>query len=364
MESPSAPSALAARGDGEEASKPAPSPTRVPHADAVELSRFLEKPAAAAMRKRDYTRAIALYRGLVAARGEGDPIALDLARAWTLAGRYDEAGEVLDQFLAAARDEKLIEGARRERERISKARFFFDKSFDIPPASGEAERCFDLGRKNFRRGKYAEALVYYQMGHALDVNFPGFLRELGATYEKLGAHKERLDFYTRYLLLRPLGKNADFVRKQLEASKADLGVLSVESSLPCDEFWLSGTRGGRLPVQGLKVPPGKFKALCVSFQHELAYFEYATVETGKAAALRFRWAIVENELKSPLGRIRIQDPRSEGDMIDLGVSATAVGVVLPDDDRAIAVELVSEDGSRNERRYIRLAPGQRYKLAW
>jgi tetratricopeptide (TPR) repeat protein len=338
--------------------------SRVPHADAVELSRFLEKPAAASMRKREYTRAIALYRGLVSARGEGDRIALDLARAWTLAGRYDEAGEVLDAFAAASRNDKLIETARRERERIAKARFFFDKSFDIPPATVEAERCFDLGRKSFRRGKYGDALVYYQMGHALDVNFPGFLRELGATYEKVGAHQERLDFYTRYLLLRPIGKNADFVRKQLEASKAELGVLNVESSLPCDEFWLSGTRGARLPVQNLKVPPGKFKALCVNFQHELAYFEYATITAGKTSTLKFRWAIIENHLKNPLGRIRVQDPRSEGDMIDLGVSSTAVGVVVPDQDRAIPVELVSEDGTRSQRRYIRLVPGQRHRMAW
>jgi tetratricopeptide (TPR) repeat protein len=333
-------------------------------AEAAELSEFLEKPATTAMRRRQYTRAIALYRGLVAARGEGHPIALDLARAWTLAGRYDEAGEVLDAFLAASRDSKLRAGAQAERDRIAKARFFFDKSFDIPPATGEAERCFDLGRKAYRKRKFSEALLYYKMGHALDANFPGFLRELGATYEKLGALDERLAFYTSYLRLRPIGKNADFVRKQLEESKTELGVLNVDSSLPCDEFWLSGTRGARLPVRSLKVPPGKFKALCVNFAHELAYFEYATVKPDKETTLQFRWAIIENQLANPLGRIRIEDPRSAGDMIDLGVSSTAVGVVVPAEDRPVQVELVAEDGTRNERRFLRLTPGQRYKLAW
>ncbi|HEY8142747.1 MAG TPA: tetratricopeptide repeat protein, partial [Kofleriaceae bacterium] len=194
---------------------PAPPPAALAGIDRVALSRFLEKPARAAMQARRYPRAIALYRGLAAARGPGNPIALDLARAWTLAGRYEDAADVLDDFIATASELALVEQARAERDRVRKQRFFFDKGFAVPPATGEARRAFDLGRRAFRKKRFAEALVYYETGHALDPEMPGFLRELGATYDRLGAPAERLAFYQRYLHLRPLGQNADFVRRQL-----------------------------------------------------------------------------------------------------------------------------------------------------
>lgn len=315
------------------------------------------------MQRRAYPRAIGLFRGLVAARGPGHPIALDLARAWTLAGRYDEAADVLDAFLAASRDARLVDQARSERDRIGKARFFFDQRFEVPPATAEARRCFDLGRAAYRRRRFGEALAYYEIGYVLDPEMPGFLRELGATYDRLGASQERLAFYSKYLQLRPLGRNADFVRHQLEQRGAPLGALDVSSSLPCDEFWLSATTGVKLPLKHLVLPPGRYKALCVNFAHELAYFEYVAIEPRKTTSLQFRWALIENQLTGPLGRIRIEDPRS-GDLVDLGVSASAVGVVVPEEDRALRIELAAEDGSRKASRYLRLAPGRRYIVRW
>ena len=356
----------------DEASPPAPAasppptqPRRAVHPDVdrVAISAFLEQPARLAIKRRDHTRAVALYRGLVAARGAGDRAALDLAQAWTLVGRYDEAGEVLDAFLANSQDRALIGRARAERERVGKARLFFDREFVLQPATAEARRCFALGRRAFRKQRFAEALAYYEMGHALAPDMPGFLRELGATYDRLGARSERVAFHTRYLQSRPLGKNADYVRKQLEQVNAPLGSLDVSSSLPCDEFWLAGTSGTSLPIKALKLPPGRFKALCVSFVHELAYFEYVTIQPRQVTRLTFRWAVVENKLRDPLGRIRIEDARS-GDLIDLGVSSPAIGVVVPADDRALRVELVAEDGTRRESRYLRLSPGGRYDVRW
>lgn len=342
---------------------PAPPPAALAGIDRVALSRFLEKPARAAMQARHYPRAIALYRGLAAARGPGNPIALDLARAWTLAGRYEDAADVLDDFIATATELALVEQARAERDRVRKQRFFFDKGFAVPPATGEARRAFDLGRRAFKKKRFAEALIYYETGHALDPDMPGFLRELGATYDKLGAPAERLAFYQRYLHLRPLGQNADFVRRQLIAARAPLGQLNVSSALQCDEFWMGGTRGSKLPMRAIKLPPGTFKLLCVNFGHELAYFEYATVEAGKTTDVRFRWAIVENRLTDPLGRIRIEDPRS-GDMIDVGVSSPSVGVIVPPDGRALRIDVVSEEGSRREERYLTLKDGGHYPVAW
>jgi hypothetical protein len=126
---------------------------------------------------------------------------------------------------------------------------------------------------------------------------------------------------------------------------------------------MGGTRGTKLPMRAIKLPPGTFKLLCVNFGHELAYFEYATVEAGKTTDVRFRWAIVENRLTSPLGRIRIEDPRS-GDMIDVGVSSPSVGVIVPPDGRALRIDVVSEEGSRREERYLTLRDGGRYPVAW
>jgi len=126
---------------------------------------------------------------------------------------------------------------------------------------------------------------------------------------------------------RPFGANAEVVRAELAKDKDVLGTLHVSSSLPCTELWVNRQRvTGKLLDQGIVVAPGNYKGLCFNPTFEMALFEYATVEAGKPATMTFRWAIVENKLERPLGRIALENAKAPGVMIDLGITATAVGV--------------------------------------
>ena len=51
-------------------------------------------------------------------------------------------------------------------------------------------------------------------------------------------------------------------------------------------------------------------------------------------------------------------------MIDVGVSSPSVGVIVPPDGRALRIDVVSEEGSRREERYLTLRDGGRYPVAW
>jgi hypothetical protein len=60
----------------------------------------------------------------------------------------------------------------------------------------------------------------------------------------------------------------------------------------------------------------------------------------------------------------MESPFYRGRMVDLGITKPAVGVVVPEDGRALRLELVAGDGSRREERFIRLQPGQREVIKW
>jgi hypothetical protein len=96
----------------------------------------------------------------------------------------------------------------------------------------------------------------------------------------------------------------------------------------------------------------------------MALFEYATVEPGKPAAMAFRWAIVENKLESPLGRIALENPKAPGTMIDLGITAREVGVAAPPDGRKLRMVLKDDSGIRTEERQVVIAPGQHLTVTW
>jgi hypothetical protein len=190
------------------------------------------------------------------------------------------------------------------------------------------------------------------------------LRELGATYDKLGEQQGKHEFYRRYLVERPLGANADLVRRELAADHL-LGTLLVTSSLPCTELWINRQRvTTKFPEKGLAVAPGEYKGLCFTPKYEMALFEYATIEPGKTTTLAFRWAIVVNALERPLGRIAVENPKAPGTMVDLGITSPEVGVAVPSDGRKLKMRLEDDTGTRREQREVKLAEGQRTVIQW
>jgi hypothetical protein len=336
--------------------------TKTPRA---ELSQFLVHDAEAAVKARDWAHAIPLYEALVVARGEASPEQQQLATLWTLAGQNTDAAAAWDVVARAAADDDVKRKATAEAARLRSAPDPFADKLALAAMPAQAKRAFALARAAVARKDFGDALVYLHLGYALAPELPGFLRELGAVYDKLGEPDRKLDFYRRYLVERPLGANADVLRQELAKDHGALGTLFVSSSLPCSELWLNRERvTGKFPDGGLAVAPGEYKGLCFAPKYEMALFEYATVEAGHSATLAFRWAIVVNALERPLGRIAVENPKAPGMMIDLGITSPEVGVAVPPDGKKLKMRVEDDTGTRREQRDVVVAPGQRIVIQW
>jgi hypothetical protein len=330
----------------------------------AELSQFLVEPAKKAAKARDWGKAIPLYQAIVVARGAGSPEAKELATLLTLATQNERAAEVWKAYAETAPDAKERDNARTEANRLAGTVDPFARELVTAKLDAEAKVAFAAGRKAFNAKDYGDALVYYTMGYQLAPDLAGFLRELGSTFDKLGAPKQKREFYRRYLVQRPFGGNADIVRAELAKEKDVLGTLLVSSSLPCTELWINRQRiAGKLPDKGIVVAPGNYKGLCFNPKYEMALFEYATVEPGKPASMTFRWAIIENKLEKPLGRITLENYKT-GVMMDLGITSPDVGVPAPPDKRKLKMVLKDDSGVRTEDRMIQIEPGQRVVVKW
>src|SRR5690606_3651492 len=219
-------------------------------------------------------------------------------------------------------DEAARTEARTEAARLTASPDPFAEKLVLADMTKEAKKAFSAGRAAFKARQYGDALVLFHMGYALAPDLPGFLRELGSTYDKLGATDRKREFYRRYLVQRPFGANADVVRSELARDKDVLGTLLISSSLPCKELWVNRQRiTGKLPEKGILVAPGAYKGLCFNPKYEMALFEYTMVEPGKPATMTFLWAIVVNKLEKPYGRIALEKHDSPGTMMDLGITS-------------------------------------------
>ena len=333
-------------------------------ASRADMSASLLKAAEAAKKKREFPRAIVLYRAVVVARGPGSPEAVELAEMWALAGKPEQAREVLGAFIAATTDTAARDAAIRTRAALP-AEDPFARQLTLPALTKDATKIFKDGLKTFKKKNYGDALVMYQMGAALDPDLPGFLRELGATYEKLKAPEKAVAFYISYLQQRPFGKNAEVVRKELKKKKVQLGKLSIKTSKECEEVWLGGQLvPKKLPIKDLVVAPGRYRLLCFNGKYGLFYRDFVTVEQGKAATMEFRWAIIVNALEDPYGRISLESSWDPGVMMDLGIDVPELGVPVPDDNRALKMVLTDDARTKSVERFQKLEPGQRYVIKW
>lgn len=330
-----------------------------------EISAFLVSKAEAAAKKGDHAKAIVLLQALVVARGPASDEAKMLAREWTLAAQSEDAIRVLEEYAAGTSDAKDKAWAQSEIIRLKNNPDPFAKQLTLAPLAAEAKDAFKKGRAAFGKKQFGDALVYFHIGYALAPDLPGFLRELGATYDKLQARDKKIEFYRAYLLKRPFGKNADDVRKELSSHRGTLATLSLESSLACEQVWVNGQPvPGKLPQKKLIVAPGRYKAFCLSNKYEFGAFERTTVAAGGEATIKFNWAIVVNKLDKPLGRIAIEKWDEPGTMMDLGVSSPELGVSVPSDGRALKMIVKDDPGTRVEERSVRIRPGETFVVKW
>lgn len=329
------------------------------------MSRFLADKVKSAVTKGDRPRAIVLYQALVIARGPGSPEARELARTLNLVSELEASARAWEAFAAATEDAAAKAEALKEAERLKNTQDPFSKPIQMPVLAVEAKEAFKLGRAAFKKKQYGDALVYFHMGYALAPDLPGFLRELGATYDKLSARDKKAEFYRAYLLKRPFGKNADDVRKELAGQKGTMALLNLESSLPCEQVWVNGQPvPGKLPQKKIIVAPGRYKVFCLSLKYEFGRFERTTIGAGGEATVKFNWALVENKLENPLGRIAIEDPYAEGETVDLGVSSPKIGVLVPSDGKALKMIVKDDSGARVEERSVRIRPGETFVVKW
>lgn len=328
-----------------------------------QLSELFAAPAQKAAKARDWARAIPLYQALVVARGAGGPEGKELATLWALAGQAEDAAEAWRAYAAAAADPSERAAALAEAQRLGAAPDPFAAKLALAALAAEAKQAVALGRAAFAAKQYGDALVYFHMAYALAPELPGSLRELGATYDALGAAAPKRELYRRYLVQRPFGAGSEVARAELAKDSA-LGTLLVASSLPCTEIWVNRQRLAKVPDKGIAVAPGSYKGLCFNPRFEMALFEYATVEAGKPTTMMFRWAIIENLLERPYGRIAIENPKSPGMLIDLGITSKEIGVAAPADGRKLKMVLKDDSGSRTEERMVKIEPGQRIAVRW
>ncbi len=330
----------------------------------TELSAALVKPAEKAAKAHDYAHAIPLYQALAVARGPGSAEQKQLALLWAAAGQNSDAADAWAIY-ASASDGKEKSDALAEATRLSSAPDPFAEKLALAPFIAEAKVAFATARRAFSAKNYGDALVAFHIGYALAPDQPGFLKELGATYDKLDAAERKRELYRRYLVQRPFGPNADVVREELAKDRDALGTLLVSSSLPCSELWVNRQKiSTKLPEKGLVVAPGNYKGLCFNPKYEMALFEYATVEPGKPAAMTFRWAIIANKLDHPLGRIALENAKAPGTMVDLGITSAEIGVAVAADGRKLKMVLKDDSGLRTEERLVQIEPGQRLVVTW
>jgi len=334
------------------------------------MSEYLVKPAKAAEAKKNWPLAVTYYQALTEARGADSQEALDLANMWISAGEFARATEVLNDYIDTTPDAKKRAEQKKIRDNLREAgaRNPFSREFVQQYASKEAVATFDLGRKAFKAGKYADAELYFRMGLRLDPSLAGFLRELGATYDKLKMADRKVYYYRSYLARSPFGKNADFARSELAHDKGALGKLTMKSALPCDGgVWLNAQKlpaKTKLPLKNLPMPPGRHKALCWNVGYEIAQFEVFDVEAGKSKDVVFNWAVIVNKLENPFGRIALEDALNPGTMRMLPLKDTGVGVPVPNDGHPLKVHLESMDRSIQKDILLRIQPGSIETVTW
>jgi len=73
---------------------------------------------------------------------------------------------------------------------------------------------------------------------------------------------------------------------------------------------------------------------------------------------------LENQLEQPYGRIAIENPKSPGMLIDLGITSKEIGVAAPADGRKLRMVLKDDSGIRTEERMVKIEPGQRITVRW
>jgi Flp pilus assembly protein TadD len=313
---------------------------------------WLEKAAEQAVVAGQFARAVALLRGLQALRPRDPSPTLRLGEVFQLAGQYEEAITEYRRFAArpeadAARRVKAETEAKRLEEAPAP---FVDTAFRATPATTEAKRLFEEGKKDAQAKKYDAAVNELQAALLLDPDLPGPYRLLGGVYGKTGDRAQERLFLADYLRVRPDGKIADTVRARLQKEHV-LGTLAVDASFPCKVLVNGRETGKTTPLKGFALPAGKYVVGLVNDNYHIVRNLRVDVTVGKETAKKFAFGILQTRL-DPWARVRV-------DGKDIGLWDEAG---IPEGKHT--VDFKSHDGAKEKKVELDIKGGAHEKLSW
>jgi hypothetical protein len=166
-------------------------------------------------------------------------------------------------------------------------------------AQGPTERAvvlFDEARRHYNLGQYELAADKFAAAIRADPSLPGPYRNLGLTYRALDKCDLALPHFRKYLQLRPNGRHAARVKKEIQYCKGRVGPqertfapigeaqMVVRVSVEGAKIYIDGLLRGASPCGALPVKPGKHT---VSVVHEefLHWTKGVEVRKGEVAAV-------------------------------------------------------------------------------
>jgi len=148
-----------------------------------------------------------------------------------------------------------------------------------PPAHAddraEAESYFRRAGALYEGGRYQEAAKMYQVCVALAPGLAGPYRRLGQSYKALGRCDEAVEHFLKYLALKPAGKYADDIRRDMERCVVEAGIDDEgDEDLRTGQVRMvvtpegarvvfDGEEVGRSPLGAVAMNPGRHQAVVV-----------------------------------------------------------------------------------------------------
>ncbi len=154
----------------------------------------------------------------------------------------------------------------------------------------EAESYFRRGNTLFEDGRYEEAAKMFKVCVALAPGLAGPYRRLGQAYRELGRCDDAVDQFLKYLDLKPDGKYAESIRRDMSTCADDARRAAAERPLTgqvlleIDEddarVLFDGEEVGVSPIGTIAMRPGKYR-VNVAKSGYLPWEEELTVEAGE-----------------------------------------------------------------------------------
>ena len=134
----------------------------------------------------------------------------------------------------------------------------------------EAERYFQRGNELYAKGEFDGAARMFRVCVALAPGLAGPYRRLGQAYRRLGRCPDAVDKFLTYLEMRPSGRYAPEIRREMAACAHDSGLPAADPDRPLTgrlsldvdpegaRVLVAGRFVGLAPLEPLTLKPGDY----------------------------------------------------------------------------------------------------------